>query len=302
MNVNKISPSPIPLDSSTDKQGKTEDARQKKILSTLFERRKASTPSVISQRIGSRRESKIANDRPAEVNLRGSNFDANAVFFNATPVSPIKETGILNNELGERDILVKTASESLADAKEEVSSSSESDKALKDMKALLNNVKSLDPDEIDKEPNIPSRQTAFSPNGPESSRLKRHNNLIELPLMWNAAWSELPPIIAHEVRRHKYASDSLRSQNVPDFKKKVSAKLSPVRNKIPKGINLDGHGNLKGTYSLTKTPTYQGDGVDEFPGKNDLYYESYFNQALNEEIKRATKFVGPELEERQQYS
>lgn len=88
MHVNATSPSTIKFDSIAEKQNKTEGTQQRKGISNLFERKPASTPRALSQRIGSTRQSKIANNRTIAINLGASNLDANATILDPATVSP----------------------------------------------------------------------------------------------------------------------------------------------------------------------------------------------------------------------
>jgi hypothetical protein len=176
------------------------------------------------------------------------------------------------------------------------------DKLVEDMEALLHDIQSLDPDEVDKKQNMPLSQIAPSFTGPESHRPGRRHVLGELPFMRAPAQPELERIIPHKGKRLNYRSEGRRAQNVPKFREQVNAKLNPLRNKLPKGIDLDGYGNLKGTYSLVKTPNYHEAEGNDFLGKEDLFYESYLNRTLNEVIQGATKLLGPKVEEDQAYS
>jgi hypothetical protein len=199
--------------------------------------------------------------------------------------------------------LIPINAEENSESETKASYSGESpDKLMEDMEALLHDIQSLDPAEVDNKQNMLLSQVAPSSTGPEPNRPGRRQVLGELPFVRAPARPELERIIPHEGRRLNYRSEGRRPQNVPKFREQVNAKLNPLRNKLPNGIDLDGYGNLKGTYSLVKTPIYQEAERSDFVGKENLFYESYLNRTLNEAIQGATKLVGPKVEEDQAYS
>lgn len=111
----------------------------------------------------------------------------------------------------------------------------------------------------------------------------------------------LPPLRSPEkkTRSSKFKSPRMminEAREINALKKAERAKrtnLQSIFDNLPRGMNLDDHGNLSGTSLITSLPKKYREGTMNFqPGKEGMNYQDFFNEKCEAALKGRTTNIG----------